>query len=335
MITSRIFIFGDIHGCYDEFIELTQQVGVTDEDILVSLGDIVDRGPKSVELYHYFKNRRNSLVIIGNHERKHINNVLSYAQEIVKLQFGEEYPEFIKWLNTLGYYYDTQDALIVHAAFENSVPVEQQRQDVLAGSTSGERYLESKYPESTYWTEYYTGEKPIIYGHRVVGENPEIINNTYGIDTGACHGGMLTAIELPGFKIHQVKAKKDYWKEEQLKWQLSILQSKDWMNMDFNSIEKQFKKLDFVETPEVVEYLNVLKTKINALKNSLHVISSTIERKTNELLNQHPENFNMEVSKLPYKSFIYKCRAGNLNLEDLIKSLNTPYKVEQLVAQLN
>ena len=62
------------------------------------------------------------------------------------------------------------------------------------------------------------GEKPIIYGHRVVGEKPLIYRNTYGIDTGACHGDMLTAIELPGFIVHQIKAKKDYWKEAQKKW---------------------------------------------------------------------------------------------------------------------
>ena len=70
----RKFIIGDIHGCFDELIELTQKVGLTADDLLISLGDIVDRGNKSKDVYEYFLNRPNSIVLIGNHERKHITN---------------------------------------------------------------------------------------------------------------------------------------------------------------------------------------------------------------------------------------------------------------------
>lgn len=41
---KRIFVVGDIHGCFDELIELTEKVGLKEEDVLISLGDIVDRG---------------------------------------------------------------------------------------------------------------------------------------------------------------------------------------------------------------------------------------------------------------------------------------------------
>ena len=93
----RKFVIGDIHGCYDELMELIEMIGLTDEDWLISLGDIVDRGNKSKEVYEYFLNRPNSLVLMGNHERKHQNKILSYAQEIVKVQFGSDYDEFLKW----------------------------------------------------------------------------------------------------------------------------------------------------------------------------------------------------------------------------------------------
>jgi Icc-related predicted phosphoesterase len=43
----RTFIIGDIHGCFDELMELTEKVGLTDSDLLISLGDIVDRGNKA------------------------------------------------------------------------------------------------------------------------------------------------------------------------------------------------------------------------------------------------------------------------------------------------
>jgi len=61
----------------DEFIELTKKIGLQDNDLLISLGDIVDRGNKSKEVYEYFVNRPNSVVLMGNHERKHQNKILS------------------------------------------------------------------------------------------------------------------------------------------------------------------------------------------------------------------------------------------------------------------
>lgn len=211
----RTFVIGDIHGCYDELIALTQKINLTTEDIIISVGDIVDRGNKSKEVYEYFKYRPNAIILIGNHERKHLNGVLSYAQEIVKVQFAQDYQPFLDWLRTLGYYYETEEAIIVHAAFEHDKSLNHQKEEVLSGATSGERYLEKKYAFETYWSEYYKGGKPIIYGHLVVGDFPKVKNNTYGIDTGACRGGFLTAIELPGFIVHQVKAKQDYWRSEQ------------------------------------------------------------------------------------------------------------------------
>ncbi len=92
----RTFIIGDIHGCFDELMELTKKTGLTNDDLLISLGDIVDRGNKSKEVYEYFLNRPNSIVLMGNHERKHQNGILSYAQEIVKVQFGEDYDGFLE-----------------------------------------------------------------------------------------------------------------------------------------------------------------------------------------------------------------------------------------------
>ena len=119
---QRTFVIGDIHGCYDEFLELLEQAQVTDQDRVVALGDIVDRGGQSLELYRYFKNREHAIVLMGNHERKHQRGVLSYAQEIVKVQMGTAYGEFLEWTHTLPYFYETPEALIVHAFYEHDQP---------------------------------------------------------------------------------------------------------------------------------------------------------------------------------------------------------------------
>ena len=292
----RTFIIRDIHGCFDESIEL--------------------------------------IVLIGNHERKHQKQILSYAQEIVKVQFEKDYNDFLKWLDTLEYFYETEEAIIVHAFFEHDKMLNEQKQEVLCGSTSGSRYLESKYPADKFWSDYYTGTKPIIYGHHVVGDYPKIYNNTYGIDTGACHGNYLTAIELPGFKIHQVKSKSDYWKEEQKKWQIPVLNAKNWNDMQFADIEKQLDKLAYIEEPEIVSYLAKIKSWKEKLQNSYVSIKEQIDIFTNQLLETHRENFSIEANKKVFKTYIFKSKANNLTSDDLRKGLNTPNKITDIKKEL-
>ncbi len=332
---SKTFVIGDLHGCYDEFIELSNQIGITKNDLVISLGDIVDRGNKSVELYNYFKNRENSIVLMGNHERKHQRGILSYSQEIVKVQFADEYIEFVKWTETLPYFFETNEAIIVHAFFEHDKNLQEQKQEVLSGTTSGSKYLENKYEEGKFWSDYYKGEKPIIYGHHVVGDKPKIYNNTYGIDTGACHGGKLTIIELPGFKIHQIKVNNDYWKEEQSKWQIPILNAKNWEEMKIEYIHNQLSKLSYKEEVKIKEFLKGIENWINNVQNTIITIKGKLEEITIKLKEKHKELFNKEVAKLSYRSFIFKANSNNLQLSDLEKVLNTPQKVIDLARELN
>jgi serine/threonine protein phosphatase 1 len=333
-LDMRKFVVGDIHGCYDELIELTQKIGLKDSDMLISLGDIVDRGNKSKEVLEYFLRRPNSVVLVGNHERKHQNGVLSYAQEIVKVQLGSDYNDFLKWINTLDYYYETDEAIIIHAFFEHDKELNAQRQDVLCGSTAGDRYLEKKYPVESRWIDFYSGSKPIIYGHHVVGDDPKIFNNTYGIDTGACHGNYLTAIELPGFIIHQVKAKKDYWKDEQKKWQIPVLKAKDWNGMEFSEIDKQLSKLAYIEEVEVVSYLSEKTKWKEALENSYGVIKEEIDNLTRNLIEVHQEKFGIEAEKFGFKTYIFQSKKGSLTIDSLKKGINTPNKFMALQKEL-
>ncbi len=331
---SRTFVVGDIHGCYDELMQLTARIGLKEDDMLISVGDIVDRGGKSKEVYHYFRNRPNSIVLAGNHERKHLNGVLSYAQEIVKLQFGEEYSAFLEWCASIGYYYETADAVIVHAAFEHDRALVEQREDVLCGSTAGDKYLEKKYGTAAEWVNQYKSVKPVIYGHHVTGDVPEVRNNTFGIDTGACHGGYLTAIELPGFIVHQVKAAKDYWKEEQASWQIPVLQAKDWENMQFDVIRKQLDKLAYIEVPEVKEFLAGIERWSAGLMALYPALMDALAAFVAQLVSTHGADFSKEANQYTFKTYLFKSKGNNLKTEDMEKSLNTPAKVAELARTL-
>jgi serine/threonine protein phosphatase 1 len=110
---SKTYVIGDLHGCYDEFIELSNQIGITENDLVIALCDIVDRGNKSVELFQYFKENDNSIVLTGNHERKHQRGILNYSQEIVKVQFANDYTEFVNWTEKLPYF-PTSMKLMMH-----------------------------------------------------------------------------------------------------------------------------------------------------------------------------------------------------------------------------
>ena len=188
----RTVIVGDIHGCYDELVQLLDVAGVRDEDLLISVGDVVDRGPNPLAVIELFRARPNSLVLMGNHERKHVREVFSYAQHITRLQLGERYGECVTWMKTLPYYHETPEVRVVHAAVVPGVPLAEQDEDVLAGTTSGDHKLAARVPTG-YWHEHYRDAVPIVFGHHVVGREPMVTaRRVYGIDTGACHGGRLT-----------------------------------------------------------------------------------------------------------------------------------------------
>lgn len=334
---KRTIVVGDIHGCYNELLTLLEKTGLREDDLLISVGDLVDRGNRSLEVWRYFMERPNTITLMGNHERKHLQGVLNYAQEIVKVQMGNDYPHFLAWAMTLPYYIETEDAIIVHAAMEHDVALHEQRLDVLSGTTAGERFLEKKYglvkervtignaseciPEK-FWTDFYTGTKPVIYGHSVTGDLPRIVNNTYGIDTGACHGGYLTAIELPGFIIHQVKVEQDHWKEQRAVWQLPVLKNKDWDNMEIGAIQKEIERLAYIAIPAVKEFLEDKRSYLELLDLSLGQMIAQLDIFAIAHHNR--------LHEYPFKAFLYKSRAGTLSIADLRKSLNTPAKIKQL-----
>jgi predicted phosphodiesterase len=67
---SRTIVVGDIHGCYDELIKLLEKVELTSADRVVSVGDLIAKGPKSKEVLDLFSNDTRFSSVIGNHDLK-------------------------------------------------------------------------------------------------------------------------------------------------------------------------------------------------------------------------------------------------------------------------
>ena len=71
----RTIVIGDIHGCFQELTVLLKKVDFDQElDRLISLGDLIDRGEQSYEVFDLFRRLKLSMgercvLIRGNHEQ--------------------------------------------------------------------------------------------------------------------------------------------------------------------------------------------------------------------------------------------------------------------------
>ena len=62
------YVISDIHGYYNQFIELLELIQLNDDDTLYVLGDVVDRGPKPIKTLLKLMEMPNAVCIVGNHE---------------------------------------------------------------------------------------------------------------------------------------------------------------------------------------------------------------------------------------------------------------------------
>ena len=62
------YVMSDLHGQYHKYLKMLDVIDFTDSDVMYVIGDVVDRGPQSVELLQDMSMRANVFPIIGNHD---------------------------------------------------------------------------------------------------------------------------------------------------------------------------------------------------------------------------------------------------------------------------
>ena len=62
------YVISDIHGCYEQFMEILGLIKLKDTDTLYVLGDVVDRGPNPIKTLLKLMEMPNAVCIVGNHE---------------------------------------------------------------------------------------------------------------------------------------------------------------------------------------------------------------------------------------------------------------------------
>lgn len=212
----RVLAIGDIHGCLHPLNDLLDWVKPTQDDLIISLGDYVDRGPDSrgvLDRLIALKAQGMRLVCLrGNHEimmlaartggredRKMwlsiggVQTLGSYGTAPGKSGTFDDVPrehwEFLD--NNLLDYYETETHIFVHAGVHRDLEMDEQPEYML------------------YW-EFLTDEmrhrsgKTVICGHtsQKSGE-VKVVPGAVCIDTYVYGGGWLTCLDAATGKYWQ------------------------------------------------------------------------------------------------------------------------------------
>lgn len=237
-------IIGDVHGCYDELVELLQKLNYKIDSVnddgknygfnvshpenrtAVFLGDLVDRGPASpqvLKLVMSMVRNGSALCVPGNHDMKlhkklngkAVQEKHGLAETLQQLENeSEEFKNDVKeFLYSLVSHYvlDSGKLVVAHAGLKEEMQGRGSgavRSFCLYGETTGETD-EFGLPVRYNWASEYRGRAKVVYGHTPV-PNPQWLNNTIDIDTGCVFGEALTALRYPEEEFVSVKAKKVY-----------------------------------------------------------------------------------------------------------------------------
>ena len=63
-----IYVMSDLHGCYDLYLKMLEEIKFSSSDTLYLLGDYVDRGDHGLEIVLDIANRKNVVALMGNHD---------------------------------------------------------------------------------------------------------------------------------------------------------------------------------------------------------------------------------------------------------------------------
>jgi hypothetical protein len=212
-MAGRRIVVGDIHGCYDELMELLEKVGVGDDDRIFSVGDLIAKGPKSKEVLELFMTDARFATVIGNHDlalRRKWNGEeveLNSAQKETHKELKGEKDAYVSFFNRMPFMIDLGTHLVVHAGVRPTVELySQTTSDMTLIRTLG---ANPESDEGTPWYHVYHGEKVILFGHWPAPE-PRRGRKAIGLDTGCVYGYNLTAYIIEEDEFVTVKAKKKY-----------------------------------------------------------------------------------------------------------------------------
>ncbi|MGE5893617.1 MAG: metallophosphoesterase family protein [bacterium] len=200
---QRQIAIGDIHGCYDLMRELIEKViqFSPSGDMLVFLGDYIDRQGKSKEVVEYVKSLKEKhpeqvVLLKGNHEDLAYRALTGMEQGEDMLLWiingggatissfggiGQAREVLVPFVESLDLFYETDTHIFVH------------------GGIPPGKDLRTADPSDLIWDRGfgYSGEKTLVVGHTPQMQVMKIMNKKIiCIDTGAFMTGVLSAYDV-------------------------------------------------------------------------------------------------------------------------------------------
>ncbi|EQC31249.1 hypothetical protein SDRG_11170 [Saprolegnia diclina VS20] len=227
-IGARVVIVGDVHGCLDEVhLLLAACAFAPAHDVLIFVGDLVNKGPQSAEVVRFVRTT-GALCVRGNHDDAALSAYYGRrtgTPETSIAAFDTRYdyvadlsPDDIAFLEQLPFSIALPelDTLVVHAGVVPNIPLEAQvpqnlykMRYLIPPSSTNEAWAASEAKPETggLWAPQYNGPPFIVFGHDAKAGLQECAH-ALGLDTGCCYGRELSAVILPERRVVSVPALK-------------------------------------------------------------------------------------------------------------------------------
>lgn len=231
---NRLIVYGDIHGCLDEFIKLREKISPSALDVEVCVGDVTNKGPYSKETLRYL-NRYNILCVCGNNEEKILRYLDSSEDRRDEISLSSKQKELISnldnklidYLRRMPYFLRFENIVIVHGGLYRGLDLAKATLEELK-SLMYIRYLDRDgsiakdnriNKESRFFGDIYDGwDGFVVYGHQVF-PKPKRGRFSLGLDTGCVYGKNLSAAvfekqdriyDTKRYKLYSIKSRKKY-----------------------------------------------------------------------------------------------------------------------------
>ena len=210
---QKLFFCGDLHGSIDLLEKSLNELGfISGQDVLICVGDLIDRGPKSEEtLIKFLFDKTGSFYSVrGNHDQMMVDNdwdlqLYNGGKWILDVDYDARVGYGIITNHKLPFVIEVNYNGKVFGVCHAEVPLEFKSWDNYCETLQHGRQLQKE----TLWNreiiafqEHYKygtliqGIDTVFHGHTPV-DNPLIIENRVYIDTGAVFkDGYLTVVEV-------------------------------------------------------------------------------------------------------------------------------------------
>jgi len=264
---------GDLHGCFRELMALLESLAFGPDDLLLFVGDLLDRGPHSWELAGYFRDTTNAFCVLGNHERRVARVIRGQASaawtqhQTLAAMPRAQWEPWATWLESLPAVIETPELILTHSRLDpqRSLNAQDPYHTCAVGGESVHIPKDGADIPLWYhaWKEAHPEDKrPIAFGHLAHQRVVLVPGGLYALDTGAVNGGLLSALVLPSGHMVDLGCP-DYFSQALASWRSSQREAVSIRNRPISSFRNDGAEEDAGPDRELVTAFNKIWSELN------------------------------------------------------------------------